>query len=150
MPTPATAALSTRSAAALMRTSSGPDGSTRTTSPLRSNSQSGMTPLANWPRRHAWFSSSRGCFGRPKHPRELLNHACLRGQFASGVMPLWEFERNGEVVRVDPSGPLLVRISAAADLVLSAAVAGVGIIHLFEEWLRPSLDNGSLVPLLQP
>jgi DNA-binding transcriptional LysR family regulator len=88
--------------------------------------------------------------GRPKHPRELLNHACLRGQFASGAMPPWEFERNGEVVRVDPSGPLLVRISAAADLVLSAAVAGVGIIHLFEDWLRPSLDDGSLVPVLQP
>src|SRR5436190_13874680 len=28
--------------------------------------------------------------GRPKHPRDLLTHACLRGQFASGAMPLWE------------------------------------------------------------
>ena len=24
--------------------------------------------------------------GRPDHPRELLNHACLLGQFASGAM----------------------------------------------------------------
>jgi DNA-binding transcriptional LysR family regulator len=88
--------------------------------------------------------------GRPKHPRDLLNHACLRGQFASGAMPIWEFERDGEIVRVDPSGPLVVRLGAAADLAVSAAVAGVGIVSLFEDWLRPSFDSGALVPVLQP
>ena len=88
--------------------------------------------------------------GVPKHPRDLLSHACLRGQFASGAMPLWEFERDGEIVRVDPSGPLVVRLGAAADLALSAAVAGVGIINLFEDWLRPTLDSGALVPVLEP
>src|SRR3984957_21088097 len=36
--------------------------------------------------------------GRPEHPRDLLGHACLRGQFSSGPMPVWEFERDGEVV----------------------------------------------------
>ena len=46
--------------------------------------------------------------GRPEHPRDLLGHACLRGRFASGAMTLWEFERDGEVVRVDATGPLLV------------------------------------------
>lgn len=34
--------------------------------------------------------------GRPRHPRELLDHACLRGQFASGSTPAWAFERKGE------------------------------------------------------
>ena len=34
--------------------------------------------------------------GRPDHPRDLLHHACLRGQFASGRSPVWEFERGGE------------------------------------------------------
>src|SRR6202043_4168261 len=33
--------------------------------------------------------------GRPLHPRDLLAHACLRGRFASGAMPAWEFERDG-------------------------------------------------------
>ena len=88
--------------------------------------------------------------GAPEHPRELLNHACLRGQFASGAMPVWEFERDGEVVRVDPTGPLLVRIGAAADLAVDAAIAGLGVIHLFEDWLRPALDAGLLVPVLEP
>ena len=63
--------------------------------------------------------------GRPEHPRDLLDHACLRGQFASGAMPVWEFERDGEVVRVDPAGPLVVRLGAAADLAVSAAIAGL-------------------------
>ena len=88
--------------------------------------------------------------GRPEHPRDLLAHACLRGQFASGTMPAWEFERDGEVVRIDPAGPLVVRLGAAVDLAVSAAVAGLGIIHLFEEWLRPHLDSGALEPVLAP
>ena len=88
--------------------------------------------------------------GRPKHPRDLLKHACLRGQFASGVTPVWEFERDGEIVRMDPPGPLVVRLGAAVDLKVSAAVAGLGIVHLFEEWLRPELDSGKLVPILEP
>jgi DNA-binding transcriptional LysR family regulator len=88
--------------------------------------------------------------GRPIHPSELLGHACLRGQFASGAIPTWEFERDSEVVRVDPAGPLIVRLGAAADLAVDAAVAGLGIIHLFEGWLRPYLDNGTLEPLLEP
>ena len=88
--------------------------------------------------------------GRPDHPGELLAHACLRGQFAGGAKPTWDFEQNGEVVRLDPTGPLLVRPGAAVDLAISAAVAGVGVIHLFEDMLRPHLDSGSLEPILEP
>ena len=87
--------------------------------------------------------------GRPEHPRDLLQHACLRGRFASGVMAPWEFERDGEVVRVDPEGPLLVRVGTATDLAVDAALAGVGIITLFEDWLRPYLDSGVLEPVLE-
>ena len=88
--------------------------------------------------------------GRPQHPRDLLTHSCLRGQFASGTIPAWEFERDGEILRVDPSGPLLVRLGAAADLAIAAAVDGLGIIHLFEAWLQPQLDDSRLEPVLQP
>jgi DNA-binding transcriptional LysR family regulator len=88
--------------------------------------------------------------GRPEHPRDLLNHSCLRGQFASGTIPIWEFEQSGESIRVDPTGPLLVRLGAAVDLAIAAAVDGLGIIHLFEGWLQPHLDSGALEPVLQP
>jgi len=87
--------------------------------------------------------------GRPTHPRDLLNHACLRGRFASGAMPAWEFQRRSEVVKVDPSGPLIVRVSGGVDLAVDAAVAGCGVIHLFEDWLKPKLESGVLEPVLE-
>ncbi len=88
--------------------------------------------------------------GRPEHPRELLEHSCLRGRFPSGTMPPWEFERDGEMVRVDAAGPLLVGIGGAIDLMVDAAIAGTGIVRLFEDWLRPHLDSGALEPVLEP
>ena len=88
--------------------------------------------------------------GRPGHPRDLLGHACLRGRFPSGAELSWEYERAGEVVRIDPSGPLLVGVGGAVDLAIAAAVAGTGVISLFEDWLRPHLDSGALEPLLEP
>lgn len=88
--------------------------------------------------------------GRPAHPRDLLQHACLRGRFASGAMPPWEFELDREVVAVQPKGPLIVRLGGGADLAVDAAVAGTGVIHLFEDWLKPYLDGGALEPVLEP
>jgi len=88
--------------------------------------------------------------GRPRHPRDLLAHACLRGRFASGNMPAWEFEKDGETVLVEPTGPLVVRMGGASDLAVDAAVAGCGIVALFEDWIRPQLDSGALEPVLEP
>jgi DNA-binding transcriptional LysR family regulator len=88
--------------------------------------------------------------GRPQHPRDLLDHACLRGRFSSGAMAAWEFERAGEVVRIEPTGPLLVSIGTATDLAVDAALAGVGVICLFDDWLRPHFDSGALEPVLEP
>ncbi|MGC2033655.1 MAG: LysR family transcriptional regulator [Steroidobacteraceae bacterium] len=88
--------------------------------------------------------------GRPQHPRDLLSHACLRGRFTSGAMTPWEFECGGEVVQVDPSGPLLVQVGTATDLAVEACIAGTGILYLFEDWLRPHLDSGALEPVLEP
>jgi DNA-binding transcriptional LysR family regulator len=86
--------------------------------------------------------------GRPEHPRDLLRHACLRGRFPSGVILPWEFKRHDAVVRVDPTGPLLVGVNAI-DLAVSAAIAGIGIVTHFEEWLRPHLDSKALEPILE-
>ncbi len=89
--------------------------------------------------------------GRPDHPRDLLDHACLRGRFSSGALTSpWEFERDGEIVRINPTGPLIVRIGGATDLAVDAAIAGVGILTLFEDWLRPHIDRGALEPVLEP
>lgn len=87
--------------------------------------------------------------GRPAHPRDLLDHACLCGRFTSGALTSpWEFERNAEIVRIEPQGPLIASVAGAVDLLVDVAVAGGGILHLFEDWLRPALDRGSLEPVL--
>ncbi|TWI66214.1 DNA-binding transcriptional LysR family regulator [Pseudoduganella lurida] len=87
--------------------------------------------------------------GTPRHPGELLDHACLAGRFGTAVLP-WEFARDGETVQVDPRGPLRVKLGAAADLAVEAAVAGSGIVYMFEDWLQPYFRRGELVPVLEP
>ncbi|MEH3120707.1 MAG: LysR family transcriptional regulator [Sphingomonas phyllosphaerae] len=87
--------------------------------------------------------------GRPDHPRDLLDHACLRGRFSSGALTSpWEFERDGEIMRIEPQGPLIAGVAGAVDLLVDVAVAGGGIIHLFEDWLRPLLAESALEAVL--
>lgn len=54
--------------------------------------------------------------------RELSNHACRRSRFTSGAMTACVFEGDGEIARVDPSGPLIVRIGAATALAVDEIV----------------------------
>lgn len=86
--------------------------------------------------------------GRPEHPQDLLDHACMRGRFSGGATALWEFEKAGEIVRIDPPGPLLAQPGLACDLLVETAVAGLGIIHLFEDWLKPHIATGALETVL--
>jgi DNA-binding transcriptional LysR family regulator len=88
-------------------------------------------------------------YGRPSHPRKLLNHACLRLRFAAGAPVAWEFEREGEVLKVDPKGPLVANLGNASDLLVAAAIAGTGILYLFEDWLQPHFASGALKPILE-
>jgi DNA-binding transcriptional LysR family regulator len=84
--------------------------------------------------------------GRPKHPKDLLAHACIRHRFSSGRLAAWEFERAGEIVRVSPSGPL---IASSLELEIGAAVAGLGVIATFEGFLAPEIARGELEAVLE-
>lgn len=88
--------------------------------------------------------------GRPEHPHELLTHNCIRGKFASGYVPDWEFEKEGELIKLQPSGALTVSIGTAVDVAMEAALQGQGLIYLFEEWLTPYFQSGKLKPVLEP
>ncbi|MDB5612518.1 MAG: LysR family transcriptional regulator protein [Devosia sp.] len=88
--------------------------------------------------------------GTPQHPRELLQHACIQGKFPSGALFSWDFERNGEQIRIEPNGPLTVQAGAAIELAIDCAKAGTGIVALFEDWLRPHFVSGALIPVLEP
>lgn len=87
--------------------------------------------------------------GRPGHPRELLDHACLKARFASGKPIDWFFEREGETVTIEPAGPLQVQVGSALDLMIEVAAGGAGIVFLFEDWLRPYMAHGQLEPVLE-
>ncbi|WP_395676626.1 LysR family transcriptional regulator [Inquilinus sp.] len=84
--------------------------------------------------------------GRPHHPNDLLDHACIRHRFPSGRVAPWEFERDGRVIRISPEGPL---VATSLEMEVAAAVAGLGLISMFEEALRPDLDSGALVPVME-
>lgn len=84
--------------------------------------------------------------GHPWHPRDLLDHACIRHRFVSGAMPPWEFLRDGERVRVDPPAPL---VASSKDLEVAAALAGLGVLSSFEEVLAPHFATGALQPVLE-
>jgi DNA-binding transcriptional LysR family regulator len=84
--------------------------------------------------------------GRPRHPKDLLDHACIRHRFASGAMSEWEFERDGKLLKVATSGPL---VATSVDLEIGAALSGLGLIYVFEECLTPFIETGALVPVLE-
>lgn len=83
--------------------------------------------------------------GVPKHPRDLLGHACIRHRFTNGPVTSWEFEQAGEVVKISPSGPV---VANTIELELAAATQGLGVIHTFEEFLACALKQGQLTPIL--
>jgi len=84
--------------------------------------------------------------GVPKHPRDLLEHDCVRHRFLSGTALPWEFERGEETLMITPKGPI---VANAIDMEVSAAVAGLGIIRTFEEVVSPAVETGALVPVLE-
>jgi len=84
--------------------------------------------------------------GTPEHPRELTAHRLIGHRFESGKLAIWELGQGEGSVRIVPQGPLL---TSSQDLEVAAAVAGTGIIYTFEEYLRPLLDSGRLLPVLE-
>jgi DNA-binding transcriptional LysR family regulator len=56
--------------------------------------------------------------------------------------------RDSETLSIEPRGPLIVSVGGAMDLAVDMAVAGVGVVGLFEDWLRPHFQSGALQPVL--
>jgi DNA-binding transcriptional LysR family regulator len=112
-----------------------------------------MIALPIGPREQRFAAAASAAYlarrGRPEHPRDLAQHACLASRFGTGRANPWEFERGGETVRLDPVGQLLVDAGGGSDLAVEAAVAGTGIVFLFEDWLKPRFERGELTPVLE-
>src|SRR5215472_78887 len=83
--------------------------------------------------------------GKPKHPRDLLDHACIRVRFSSGAMLDWEFEKAGRVVKISPPAKLVVNHPAPA---MRAACDGVGFWLTFRDHVGEAIASGKLVSVL--
>jgi DNA-binding transcriptional LysR family regulator len=99
------------------------------------------------PQRYAVVASPQyvAQHGRPKQPRDLLDHACIRIRFGSGSMPDWEFEKAGRVVKVSPAGRLIVNYPGLA---WRAALDGVGFWPTFEGYVLDEVKSGALIRVL--
>jgi DNA-binding transcriptional LysR family regulator len=100
------------------------------------------------PQRYAVVASPQyiAQHGRPKHPKDLLNHSAIRTRFGSGVMPDWEFEKAGRIVKVAPPGNL---IASDPQLARRAALDGLGFWPTFEGYVREDVKSGALVSVLE-
>ena len=83
---------------------------------------------------------------KPKSPHDLLGHRCIYLRGGSARPYRWEFEKNGEAVVVDVSGPL---IFDDADLMIRAAMDGLGLTFSFEEYVASHIARGALVRVLE-
>jgi DNA-binding transcriptional LysR family regulator len=83
---------------------------------------------------------------RPKHPKDLLDHTCIRTRFGSGAMLDWEFEKAGRVVKVSPPAKL---IATYLGLARAAVLDGVGFWMTFEGYVRGAIDSGALASVLE-
>ncbi|AJD45665.1 LysR family transcriptional regulator protein (plasmid) [Rhizobium gallicum bv. gallicum R602sp] len=77
----------------------------------------------------------------PVHPRQLMDHACIRRRFASGQVYRWEFEKDGEELVLDVDGPLIL---GDDRLVIEAALDGAGIAFLLENMANAAVEEGRL------
>ncbi len=83
--------------------------------------------------------------GVPRTPADLHAHDCIRARFPSGLPMRWEFERHGEVQRLDPPG----RLTFGGDhLTLQAALAGAGLAWVTAWSAAPHLAAGRLTQVL--
>ena len=80
------------------------------------------------------------------HPRDLLRHRCLNYRLVSaGTLYAWEFERDGQAFDVRVPGPLTFN---APELMLDAALDGLGVGYLLDHEVAPHVASGRLVRLL--
>ena len=84
--------------------------------------------------------------GRPQTPADLYAHNCIRYRLPSGGFIPWVFVVDGKTVEFDVEGSVVVINDP--DLVISAALEGIGIAYLYEEYVASLVAEGRLVSLL--
>jgi len=90
----------------------------------------------------AYFASR----GTPEHPQDLLRHNCINMRhITAGGLYAWEFEKDGQPLRVRVDGQLTFNNSYA---MIDAAVSGLGIAYVPEDIVAAQIRAGALVQVL--
>lgn len=91
--------------------------------------------------------------GRPQHPRDLEQHACVRYRYVgSGAIYRWEFAHRsgasrGQWFDMDVDGPITTNEPAIG---IHAALEGLALMHAVEPMVRESIAAGHLETVLDP
>jgi DNA-binding transcriptional LysR family regulator len=83
---------------------------------------------------------------KPRTPQDLTAHSCINLRLPTfGGLHAWEFERNRRQLKVRVEGQLVFNDT---DLMLAAAVAGLGLAYVPEDKAEPCVADGRLVRVL--
>jgi len=83
--------------------------------------------------------------GQPAHPRELIEHPCIRLRFPNGSYYRWEFVQGDERLEIAVDGPLAL---GDMRLMVQAAEQGLGLAFVYQQYAQQGLDAGRLVSVL--
>jgi len=82
----------------------------------------------------------------PRTPDDLAQHVCIRSRTPNGRPYKWEFERDGHAMAVEVPGPLTLN---RTELMLEAALSGLGIAFVPQRLAEPWLKQGTLRAVLE-
>jgi DNA-binding transcriptional LysR family regulator len=83
---------------------------------------------------------------KPLAPQDLTGHACINMRLPThDTIYEWEFEKNKHALKVRVDGPAVFNTLA---LRLSAALEGLGIAYMPEDYALPHINAGKLVRVL--
>ncbi|MBY5411310.1 LysR family transcriptional regulator [Rhizobium leguminosarum] len=82
---------------------------------------------------------------KPATPHELKRHLCIQNMFPSGARYAWEFEKDGQTVSFQPTGPLSLDDH---ELMMQAALGGVGLAYIWEPRVEKAIAGGELIQVL--
>ncbi|MBA8820910.1 LysR family transcriptional regulator [Ochrobactrum sp. P6BS-III] len=85
-------------------------------------------------------------YGMPEHPQDLVRHRCINMRHESaGGLYAWEFEKDGQELRVRVRGQLAFNNSYA---MIDAAVSGYGIAYVPDNIVEQHVASGELIQVL--
>jgi len=83
---------------------------------------------------------------KPKTPHDLLTHRCINFKHGSAGLYRWEFDKGKKSLPVAVNGPLIVD---DVELLVRAALDGIGLAFVSDERVEPQLENGELIRVLE-